>query len=75
MDIEKEAMRKFQKIQNDQMNRLKGIQQQIEELGQNAELIKEHVKEVDGILNIVNELIGMGIANLIKDSIAQAQKE
>ena len=51
--IEVEAMKKYQKIKEDQDKRLKAIQSEIEEFLEKGNLIEKHTAEVQAIIDVV----------------------
>lgn len=73
--IEVEAMKKFQKIQEDQNRRLKNIQLEIEALLLKGNLIETFKNEVQGIIDICHGFIDTGMGNMIKISIQQGKNE
>ena len=52
MRIEKEAMKKFEKIKEDQQKRLSAIQHEIEELMKRAALVETYQVEVQAIIDV-----------------------
>ena len=73
--IEQEAMKKFQKIKEDQEKRLKNIQNEIQSLLNKGNLIENFKAEVQGIIDICREFIDTGMGNMIKISIQQGKNE
>lgn len=73
--IEAEAMKKFQKIKDDQEKRLKHIQSEIETLLTKGTLIEQYKAEVQGIIDICHGFIDTGMANMIRISIQQGKNE
>lgn len=51
-EIEKEALKKFEKIKEDQQQRLLQITEQINDLQQQAQLLEQNAEEVQGIINV-----------------------
>ena len=74
-EIEREALKKYEKIEKDQHGRVNTIRKEIETLLIRAQSIEFHQKEVQGIIDIINELMEMGITNIMQDSIEQGKKE
>ena len=73
--IEQEAMKKFQKIKEDQEKRLAYIRSEIDSLLLKGSLIEEHKAEVQGIIDICHGFISTGMTNMIKISIQQGKDE
>lgn len=73
--IEAEAMKKFQKIKEDQEKRLRHIQSEIESLLLKGSLIETFKAEVQGIIDICHGFIDTGMANMIRISIQQGKNE
>ena len=50
--IEREAMKKFEKIKDDQQKRLSAIQAEIDSLMSEAHLVETHQSEVQAIIDV-----------------------
>ena len=73
--IEIEAMKKFQKIKEDQEKRLKNIQTEIDALLLKGSLVESHKAEVQGIIDICHGFIDTGMGNMLKISVQQGKNE
>ena len=59
---EAQALKKFDKLKKDQENRLKVLERDAEKEAQRAELISRNVKDVENVLNAVNDALVSGMA-------------